>query len=536
MSCTSFRRGLALAFVIPSLAAMTWSGGAGADPVRDAIAAKLALPAGGTASAPEWEALRAFYAERAHAPLWLDGTRLGARGRALQDALARAANDGLDPARYRVAPQMAGRAGRTAAAAAALELALSRSLQRYARAVRLGRVRPRIRYHGIAPIVPEPAEALLRRAAAAPRIDAFVAGLAPRTRAYRRLRAALKRYRAIAAAGGWPRVPALKRGAVDGSSPGILALRRRLAITGDLGSGRPGAAGVDRSVAEALRRFQRRHGLATSGALDAFTRAALNRPVAARIASLTINLERLRWIPDAAHDRVVVNAAGFHLHAIKDGKVALTSRVIVGACHQPTPQFATWMTGVQFNPYWYVPQSIANREILPRLRRDPGYLKRSGMAVLTGPGGTRIDPSTVDWKKLRHMPYRLRQRPGPGNALGRIRFLMPNPHNVYLHDTSARRLFERRRRAFSHGCIRVGRPAELAAFLLDGQPGWHLAAVRRAAAARAQRRVLLVRPIPVFITYYTAWVAADGTVQFREDLYRRDGRLAAAIRSALRQR
>jgi murein L,D-transpeptidase YcbB/YkuD len=411
---------------------------------------------------------------------------------------------------------------------------MSGSLLRYARDVRVGRVPPRIRYHGIVPVAVDPAT-ILRRAATAADIDTLMADLAPHAPAYRRLRAALKRYRGIAKAGGWPTVPAMKGLVVGQALPGVARLRRRLQATGDLTSNVSSTATFDRETMEALRRFQRRHGLAADGKPGAFSRAAMNVPVERRIATLALNLERLRWVPDHFADRVVVNAAAFRLRAIRGNKVRLTSAVIVGACHQPTPQFATWMTGVQFNPYWNVPASIAAREILPRLRRDPGYLKRQGMTVLTAKG-TPVDPRTIDWKKLKHMPYRLRQRPGPGNALGRIRILMPNPHNVYLHDTSSPKLFGRRRRAFSHGCIRVARPAELAAFLLHGQAGWDLAAVRRAAAARPQRQVLMDRPIPVFIAYYTAWVADDGAVQFREDLYRRDGRLAAALRRAKGQR
>jgi murein L,D-transpeptidase YcbB/YkuD len=516
-----------LIVVLVAMAAVTGRDAA-ADPLRDAIAARLTAGGGGKVRAGDWEVLRAFYAERAHAPLWLDSAGPSARGRALMDALSRSADDGLAPRAYGLAPSLARRTARSPADGAALELALSGALLRYARAARVGRVPPRIRYHGVTPVALDPA-AILHRAAAAADIGAFVADLAPKAPAYRRLRAALKRYRAIAAAGGWPRVPVIKGLAVGRPAPGVTALRRRLAATGDLKSSAAGTAVFDRALAAALRRFQGRHGLARTGRVGAFTHAALNVSIAARIATIELNLERLRWIPDWHADRVVVNAAAFRLRAIRGGKVKLTSAVIVGACHQPTPQFVTWMTGVQFNPYWYVPASIAAREILPRLRRDPGYLRRHGMTVLTG-NGRPVDPRTVNWKALKHMPYRLRQRPGPGNALGRIRFLMPNPHNVYLHDTSSPKLFQRRRRAFSHGCIRVARPAELAAFLLEGQPGWDLGAVRRAAAATAQRKVLVDRPIPVFIAYYTAWVAPDGSVQFREDLYRRDRRLAAALR------
>ncbi|MHA1538142.1 MAG: L,D-transpeptidase family protein, partial [Alphaproteobacteria bacterium] len=351
------------------------------------------------------------------------------------------------------------------------------------------------------------------------------------------LRRALARYRAIDKAGGWPAVPPIKGLAVGKSSPGVAALRRRLVVAGDLKADTASRRLFDSAAAAALGRFQARHGLAGSGFLDVLTLAALNVPAPARVASIALNLERLRWVPDEiARRAVIANAAGFDLRAVENGKTRFYSRIIVGTCYQKTPQFVARITGVRFNPYWRVPQSIANNEILPRLKRDPGYLRRKGIRVLSDWGGAVLDPRKIDWKKLKRMPYKLRQEPGRGNALGRIRLLMPNPHNVYLHDTPTKKLFERARRDFSHGCVRVARPVALAGYLLRGDPAWSLPAVKRAAASRRQRTVLLALPVPIYIGYFTAWVAEDGTVNFRNDIYRRDAPLRRALKRAAARR
>lgn len=498
--------------------------------VAGALADRLARDAG----SPE---LRDFYARRAYAPIWVDAEGPLPRARLLAAALGDAEREGLDPTRYDAAPAVlaAGRGG--ADRLAETELALSRMLLRYAREVRAGRVPSRIRYHGIAGAAAAPPEVLLARAATAPSLADLVAELAPRDPGYARLRAALARYRAIAASGGWPKVPAIRSLAPGTTAPAIAILRQRLAATGDLVGVAAAPASADRALVEALRRFQARHGLPETGTVDALTRAALNVPAAARAETIALNLERRRWLSDEAVMRgVIVNAAAFGLELVERGRTVFATRVIVGTCDQKTPQFATLMTGVQFNPYWNVPQSIANNEILPRLKRDPGYLARQKIKLFVEWGGREVDPRSVDWKALSRMPYKLRQEPGEGNSLGRIRFLMPNPYNVYLHDTPAKRLFERRARAFSHGCIRVQRPDELAAALLKGNGGWSLAQVRRAAAAEDQVSVAFAQPIPVVVGYFTAWVGEDGVVQFREDHYRRDASLAAALRTAAAQR
>lgn len=327
-----------------------------------------------------------------------------------------------------------------------------------------------------------------------------------------RLARALDAYRAIEAGGGWPSVgdgPTLEPGMADGRVP---ALRRRLAASGDLPSG-PERDAYDADLAGAVRRFQARHGLAIDGRVGRATLAALNVAAADRRWQVERNLARFQALPALGAAYVQVNIASMLLDAVDQGRVQLHMPVVVGDVKHPTPVFSSRLAGVVFNPDWTVPTSIARNEILPRLRREPGYLAASAIRLLDRPQ----DPfgATIDWQAYQGAPPRLRQDPGPRNALGLVKFDLPNPYDVYLHDTPSKRLFALPRRAFSHGCIRVSRPRDLAAWALavDG------AAVEQAITAGATTRMPVQREIQVHVLYMTAFVDPDGAVQFREDLY-----------------
>jgi murein L,D-transpeptidase YcbB/YkuD len=303
----------------------------------------------------------------------------------------------------------------------------------------------------------------------------------------------------------------------------VPILRRRLQITGDITIQDPNSFRYDAGLELAVRGFQARQGLEVDGVVGPASRAALNLPVGERIAQLLINLERWRWLPDDLGDRhVLVNIAGFELQAVDYGQTVFRSAVVVGTPYHQTPVFSDQIEYVEFNPFWNVPTSIARGEILPKARRDPGYLAQQNIRVLAGWGDDApvVDPRRIDWS--RPFPYRLRQEPGPNNALGRVKIMFPNPFNVYLHDTPARDLFGRASRAFSHGCIRVHEPLALAAHVLD----WSLPQVQSVVDGRGRKIVRLAKPMPVHVTYQTAWVGQDGAVQFREDIYGRDARVA----------
>ncbi|MBL8704889.1 MAG: L,D-transpeptidase family protein [Rhodospirillales bacterium] len=332
-----------------------------------------------------------------------------------------------------------------------------------------------------------------------------------------RLSQALDAYRAIEARGGWPTVgdgPTLEEGMADARVP---ALRRRLAASGDL-SPEAGREAYDGELAQAVRRFQARHGLAVDGRVGRETLASLNVSAAARTWQLERNLAGWQALPELGAAYVQVNVAAMLLDAVDGGEVKLRMPVVVGDVRHPTPVFSSRLTGVVFNPDWTVPPSIVRKEILPRLRRESGYLAASAIRLLDRPQ----DPfgATIDWRSYGGGAPRLRQDPGPRNALGLVKFDLPNPHDVYLHDTPSKRLFALPRRAFSHGCIRVSRPRELAAWALAVDD----AAVEQAIAAGTTTRMPVQREIQVHVLYMTAFVDPGGTVQFRDDLYGLDAK------------
>ena len=261
--------------------------------------------------------------------------------------------------------------------------------------------------------------------------------------------------------------------------------------------------------------------------------AALNVPVEERLRQLELNMERWRWLPRELGTRyLLINIANFTLEVVDQDQPVLTMRTIVGRPDRPTPILQSALSQVVLSPYWHVPQRIALQDKLPVIRKDPHYLARHGFQVVRG--RHVIDPTTIAWAQLTrtHFPYRLRQRPGATNALGRIKFLLPNPFDVYLHDTQARALFHAPVRTFSSGCIRLEKPLELAAYLLRADPVWTPDKIRRAVERPQEQVISLATPLAVYVLYRTAWVAADGSVQFRPDLYKHDQILGKQLASA----
>ncbi len=380
----------------------------------------------------------------------------------------------------------------------------------------------------------------LERALAEDRVRGELEGLRPPHAGYRRLRAALARHRERAAAGGWPTVPEGPTIRPGDSASRVEALRTRLEASGEGPAGadaaaRGGAADTvyDPALAEAVRRFQRRHGLEDDAVVGPATLEALNVPAADRVRQIRVNLERWRWLPRSLGERHVrVNAADFEMEVVEEGEVVLSSRAIVGRAYRKTPVMSDRITYLVFSPYWHVPHGLAVQDQLPLQKQDPGYFRRVGMRVFRGwsADAPEVDPDSVDWSKVtaRGFPYRLRQDPGPVNALGRVKFMFPNRFSVYLHDTPGRDLFARRGRSFSSGCIRVERAEELAAHLLRSDPSWTTETIRQAMQAGSERTVRLPEAVPVHLLYLTAF--SDGeTVQFRPDVYDRDG----AVRDGL---
>ena len=374
--------------------------------------------------------------------------------------------------------------------------------------------------------------ALMESAIAAGEVGSALAALPPQQPLYQQLKAALARYRAIAANGGWPRVldgPTLKPGVRDERVP---VLRLRLAVTGDLGSqAATDSPEFDHEVEAAVRRFQGRHNLGVDGAVGKSTLEALQVPAERRVDQIRVNLERARWmLYDTPPSFVLVDIAGFDITVFRDGGPVWQSRVQVGRPYRRTPIFRSAITYLVLNPTWTVPPVILGNDILPAVRKNPAYLAAKNLRVIDHQG-REVDPAGIDWNRYtgRSFPYLLRQDPSPANSLGQIKFMFPNEHDVYLHDTPSKELFARDERAFSSGCIRVERPFELAELLLADPEDWSREKIKAAVGSKETRTVKLKTPVPVLIYYWTAQGMPDGGIQYLKDIYGRDDAVLKAL-------
>ncbi len=510
------------------------TGAAVGAPLAARLAAGLEDPAiARQVSELDWPALRRVYSALGNRPVWLadDGPLPAARD--LRRRLLAAGEDGLDPADYHRDRILALWTRRDANARAWLELYLSDAFLRLGRELAVGYGHPRrvdVDWYLPPPPAPPAEQHFIRIAHGEESVDHALDALTPPHPGYHRLKTALARYRTMAEAGPWPRLgpgPTLGLGSYG---PRVTRLRERLRREGyDVGTGADPRL-LDAGLEAAVRDYQRRNGLEADGLVGRRTRAALDVPLAERLAQIQRNLERWRWLPRHLGRRhVLVNMAGYRLDYVENGRVRLSMRTVVGSRYRATPAFADRIRYIELNPEWKVPPRLARDRILPRLRRDPTWLKRQHMRLFAGwyPGAVELDPENVNWQAVDDLdfPYKLVQAAGPHNALGRIKFMFPNRFRIYLHDTPRRDLFARPVRTFSGGCIRVERPVTLASLLL-GAP-YDPPLLRRLIRARAPLRLDLPRPVPIYLLYWTAWAEDDGPVHFRRDVYGRDGLITA---------
>ncbi|MBU4153594.1 MAG: L,D-transpeptidase family protein [Proteobacteria bacterium] len=327
----------------------------------------------------------------------------------------------------------------------------------------------------------------------------------------------------LATHGGWPQVPGgptLREGATDKR---ISILKKRLIASSDITPPARQDEYFDRTIREAVQKFQRRHGLKVDGLVGASTLKELNVPLDERIRQLSANLQRCQTLPQILERRhILINIADFSLKLFEDKKLMLTMPVIVGKTSRQTPVFNGSLSVLVVNPSWKVPHIIATEDLLPKIKKDLGYLDRMQFRVFKDWTSTEaINHTTIDWANLspERLAYRFIQDPGPSNVLGRIKFLLPNPHDVYLHDTPARELFQKDSRTFSSGCIRLEAPLELALYLLKGTSLDSLDSLNTVISSKKTRRIMIPSPIPVHVVYMTAWVDHEGTIQFRPDVY-----------------
>jgi L,D-transpeptidase YcbB len=526
---------LAIAVVVPGVARADLSLSA-AD--RVALRAEIVNLLSGEPGLPlpvrqRSEALTAYYSDGASPILWVGEPRAAA----FVNWIRHAADDGLDPASYPAdqLEQLNAAVGATNSLGRAIvELHFSAAFLQYASDLQVGRFLP----HKVDPDFFQEGRSIdqlaaLQGLAAAPNLDQFFIAWQPPAPEYADLRAALADYRALAGAGGWPGVSlgdTIKPGMSD---PRVPALRARLAVTDGANPVAPAGAEevYDDGLVAAVKVFQARHGLDVDGVVGKASIVALNVPVETRVQDIVLAMERWRWMPpQLGVNHLIVNIAGFELKRFADGREVERMNVVVGKPYHKTPVFSDQVRYLEINPYWNVPTGIAIKEELPKLRSNPAARAAAGFEAVRG---DKVYPLTsINWRQYGpgNFPFQLRQKPGPNNALGRVKFMFPNQFDVYLHDTPSRSLFERAERAFSHGCIRLSRPLELAVQVLavGGVPGWSMGRVEQVVASRQRTVVNLVDPLPVHITYFTAWVD-QGIPNFRADIYGQDEKLVAAL-------
>ncbi len=480
-------------------------------------------------------------------PTWLDADgRPNPGAREALRLLSRADVDGLIVSDYlggelaESAAVLERTGGLGPASPLAFDRELERAMQRFLHDLHFGRIDPRRVGFRVAhrPAAATDFTAALQAAAAAQRLPGLVAELRPQTGQYARLREALARYRALDAEPSFDHLTAALPVRAGDRLDDAVALGRLLIALGDLPADAPSAIGrYDSRLAEGVGRFQARHGLTANGVIDRATLAALNIPLAARVQQLELALERLRWLPDLATGRFIgINIPMFRLWAWDTARPAdppISMGVVVGkALDTRTPVMSDEMRYLIFRPYWNVPRSILTHELLPAMTRDAAYLQRNDMEIVRGDGDDAhaVAAGSEAFAMLRRGTLRVRQRPGPKNSLGLVKFMFPNDANVYLHGTPATQLFSRARRDLSHGCVRLEDPVALAQWLLDDQPRWTRTSIEEAMAGSASLRVNLSRPIPVMLFYMTAMVdPADQTLHFAPDIYGHDATLARAL-------
>ena len=480
------------------------------------------------ASKGEW--LQQVYEANAGEPVWHHRGRISRDASAAIQILSEADSQGLNPHEYHIEEIFQAQQDGDLTL---FDLLLTDNVLHYVSHVRDGQYRPRNvdarwKMGGGVRVDPASGMALAVTERAVPR---YMKQASPDHSFYKNLRRELRDYTAIANSGGWPSFPAEGRGLKPGMSGGeVMALRARLASTdgADLSIAQPSF--YDDDLKLAVEGFQRRHGLNDDGVIGARTRQALAVPVKDRIRQIIASMERWRWVPENLGERyIVVNIPAYRLWYRENGEDKLTMRTVVGktkGSHQ-TPSFSTDMKYMVLNPNWNVPSSIVSAEMAPKASRNPGYFKKKGYKVMDRAGNV-VDPYTVNWgqySRNNRAPYRVVESSGAGGALGTVKFIFPNKHGVYLHDTQSRRLFRKDFRAHSHGCVRIEKPAELGSVLLgDRSPDEFSALV---ADSGKNRHINLEQSLPVYLLYMTAW-ADDNQVYFYDDIYRRDQRLVQA--------
>ena len=497
------------------------------------------LPTGGVVYQPA--IIEEFYSENNYQPVWID------REQAVRvlGILAGAAEDGLNPEDYHYATlktmldksDVSWTTGNRSSAL--FDVLLSDGVILYIRHLSQGKVDPRLMdpsfNYSRLEFEPTKVSTALRRAVSEDTIEDIMEEVRPQQRFYHQMKTALASYRDLAAGEAFVDIPddvVLKPG---NDHANVLALRKRLVETGQLDPASKSSTLFDEQLEEAVRRFQKDNDLDVDGIVGKQSYTLLNMSWADRVDALRLNMDRLRWIyRDISDDLIVVNIAGFELYYLRDNVLVWDAPVMTGTIQHQTPVFTEHLKYLEFNPTWTVPRSIIRRSLFPKFSANPQYVVDNNYHLIDR-DGQATDPMAIDWSAYNgsNFPYGVVQQPGENNALGRVKFIFPNKHAIYLHDTPSRALFSRSSRAFSSGCVRVKNPLQFAEILLDDPDKWSLQQIRDlVASGRPKERVYLRRTVDVMLMYWTTSPTSDGGVQFHPDIYSKDAAMLAALNAS----
>lgn len=472
-----------------------------------------------------------FYHTKGLKPVWVTKEGPDKTAAAAYHFISGAEEEGLFPENYDLAKMSSLMKEKEPSCLAELDILITLNLAKYIHDVsigRMGRMDAELYSSDSAPVPGFSPIEEIEKVLASKDAASYLSEIVPSGHDYSGLKKELKRYREIEKNGGWNPIPAGKKIKPGDKDERIPLIIRRLEKTGELVSDSEAlsSSNYDPKLEKAVMKFQERHGLEPDGVLGQKTFEVMNIPVSYEIKQIILNMDRARrWNRKQDGKYVIVNIAGFSLSAFDNGAEVLNFPVVVGKNQTQTPLLSSQIRQVDFFPFWNVTPNIARNEELPKLRKNPYYFEKKRMRVYSGwgPGAVEIDPRTVDWNNVNLSRFRVRQDPGPWNALGKIKFVFPNKYDVYMHDTPSKNLFSRTGRGFSHGCIRVSKPVDLAEFVLADSGGkWTREKIEKVLEKGKRQVVSLDLPVPVYITYQTSWVDKNGIIYFNRDIYNRD--------------
>ena len=485
--------------------------------------------------------LAVIYQKTGSKPLWVTETGPGGRAAIILDFLKKSDEEGINSQKYKIDEIKNLWTTKAPASLARLDTLLTYNLVRYIHDISYGQLQPLAPDNSAFTTVAEinfDVVAAIQHTLGATDLAAYLESLAPAHKHYQRLKQALKVYRLITASGGWKQIPpgaTLRPGDTDDR---LQLIYKRMLAPGIPPPPKPENSVYGPSLQKAVSRFQQLNGIEADGVIGPQTLAAMNVPASRLVEQIIVNMARWRWQAHALGKKyVLINIASFNLTAYKDDVLVLNFPVIIGQLQHQTPVFSDSIKYIEFNPYWNITPSIAKNEELPNLRKNSRYLTDRHVRLFSSweVDASELDSTTMDWRQIspsRMAGFKLRQDPGPWNALGRIKFVFPNKYSIYMHDTPSRNLFSRTKRDFSHGCIRLGNPLALALFALeDHGKGWSSEQIQSTFDSGKRVVVRLTPPLPIHITYQTSWVDKDGEIHFNRDIYSRDEKLFKALLS-----